>query len=130
MSHPHHTLCLLTALVATVSLSGCANPPALPEPQGERQYINTSDLSQVSEASTNIEVDQDANAVKNNLPALLQSVPSAAQDSTTQSLPQSQQKASSDQIPDISPNTPLSVALSDPHKTMIAALHSNMGGAR
>lgn len=128
MSHPHHTLCLLTALVATVSLSGCANPPALPEPQGERQYINTSDLSQVIEAATNIVVDQDANAVKNNLPALLQSVPSAAQDSNTQS--QSQQKASSDQIPDISPNTPLSVALSDPHKTMIAALHSNMGGAR
>ena len=128
MSHPHHTLCLLTALVATVSLSGCANPPALPEPQGERQYINTSDLSQVIEAATNIVVDQDANTVKNNLPALLQSVPGAAQDSNTQS--QSQQKASSDQIPDISPNTPLSVALSDPHKTMIAALHSNMGGAR
>ena len=128
MSHPHHTLCLLTALVATVSLSGCANPPALPEPQGERQYINTSDLSQEIDAATNIVVDQDANAVKNNLPALLQSVPSAAQDSNTQS--QSQQKASSDQIPDISPNTPLSVALSDPHKTMIAALNSNMGGAR
>ena len=128
MSHPHHTLCLLSALVATVSLSGCANPPALPEPQGERQYINTSDLSQEIEAATNIVVDQDANAVKNNLPALLQSVPGAAQDSNTQS--QSQQKASSDQIPDISPNTPLSVALSDPHKTMIAALNSNMGGAR